>query len=283
MTKRAVADALAHETAGVPAFATVRIDLADGVAVLTLDRPEHGNAMNPAMLAELSAATEWLADDSEARAVVITGAGDTFSSGGDLAAIAERRASPGVDIAADCMTQIGHLNRAILNVRRIERPVVAAVNGPAVGSGFSLALACDDRLASQRAVFMAAYGRVGLSPDGGLTYLLPRVLGELRALTLLLGDDMLRADQALSAGLVSRLAPDEELVAAARRRARRLAGLAPGYTSRVKRLVGASFGSTLSEQLERERRGFAEAAVTQDFGRGLDAHASGRRPRFEGN
>lgn len=268
----------------VPAFEALTIELRDDdVAVLTLDRPEHQNAMDPTMLRELPVATAWLADEAPARAVVVTGAGEAFSLGGDLGSLAEIRAAPEIDIAADCRIRIDQLHQAILNVRRTSRPVVAAVNGTAAGSGFSLALACDERIACDRAVFMAAYGRIGLSPDGGMTYLLPRALGELRALELLLGDEVVRAKRALEEGLVSRLVPADDLVDAACRRALRLAGLAPGYTRRTKELVARSFHSTLAEHLQLERLGFAEAAASDDFGRGLEAHAAGRRPQFEGS
>jgi 2-(1,2-epoxy-1,2-dihydrophenyl)acetyl-CoA isomerase len=266
--------------AAIPSFATLTITEDDGIGVLTLDRPTHLNAMSPTMLAELPIATAWLADEAPFRALVVTGAGTAFSSGGDVDALRRILDTPGVDIGSDCRLRLGHLHQSVLSLRRIPYPVVAAVNGLAAGSGFSLALACDDRIASERAAFAAAYGQLGLSPDAGMSYLLPRMVGELRALTLLLDDRPIRAPRAHELGLVSQVVGQDELLTAAHRRASRLAGLAPHYVREVKDLVGRSFHSTLAEQLEHERLAFARGAAGSDFRIGLEAAEQGRRPRF---
>jgi 2-(1,2-epoxy-1,2-dihydrophenyl)acetyl-CoA isomerase len=265
-----------------PAYETLELTARDGVGVLTLMRPTAGNAMCPTMLRELPEATAWLADQAALRALVITGEGAAFSSGGDLQILSGLATQRGFDIAADSRRRIDQLHQAILNLRRIEYPVVAAVNGLAAGSGFALALACDQRIASTRAVFTAAYGRVGLTPDGGLTYLLPRLVGEVRALAILIGDDIIRAPEAAKLGLVDAVVEPEVLLDTALGRARRLATLAPRYTATLKRLLGESFHHTLAEHLQRERHAFAEASASKDFIRGADAVLAGKRPCFRG-
>jgi 2-(1,2-epoxy-1,2-dihydrophenyl)acetyl-CoA isomerase len=267
----------------VPELETLSITDDDGVGILTLDRPEDDNAMSPAMLRELPVATAWLRDESPFSALVVTGAGRTFSLGGDLSELERILDTPGTDMAGDCMTRVGQLNEAILNLRAIERPVVAAVNGLAAGSGFALALACDDRVASDRAAFTPAYGKVGLSPDGGLSYLLPRLVGELRARALLLNDELVRAERALAEGIVSRVVAPDQLLTVAVRRARRIGAMAPHYVTATKRLLAHSLESTLEQQLEREREAFAAGAATDDFRRGLEAHFAGRRATFAGD
>ena len=267
-----------------PCFETLRFDLEDdGIGVLTLDRPSEGNAMSPTMLRELPEATAWLADRAPLRGLVLTGAGESFSVGGDLSALKDILDAADIDVAADCRFRVDQLHQAVLNLRRIRVPLVAAVNGLAAGSGFALALACDDRIASDRAAFTAAYGRVGLTPDGGLSYFLPRAVGEMKARSWLLGDALIRAKTALQEGMVSRIVPADELVDAARRRARRLADLAPRYTAITKMLVARSLQSSLAEQLQLERHSFADSAATVDFRRGIKAYFSGARATFAGD
>lgn len=263
-----------------PRYETLAISERDGVGLLLLSRPEAANAMSPQMLCELPHATAWLADTAPFRALVVSGVGETFSCGGDLEILAGLAGDPEVDVAADSRERIDQLNRAILNLRRIRYPVVAAVNGLAAGSGFALALACDQRMASTRAVFSAGYGRLGLTPDGGLSYFLPRLLGEVRALSLLIADRRIKAHEAERVGLVGEVVQPDELLAQAHTRARRLAALSPRYTATVKRLIDESSQHTLAEHLQRERHAFADATASVDFLRGAEALFAGRRPSF---
>ena len=133
--------------------------------------------MSPELIGELMTAMAWLADQAPIRALIVTGAGDAFCAGGDINWFRKGMEDPDLDISADVRRGAEALHTAIIDLRRIEVPVIAAINGPAAGAGFSLALACDIRIAADGAFFAPAYGRIGASPDGGMTYFLPRVVG----------------------------------------------------------------------------------------------------------
>jgi enoyl-CoA hydratase/carnithine racemase len=160
--------------------------------------------------------------------------------------------------------------------------VIAAVNGPAAGAGFSLALACDFRIASEAAFLACAYGRIGASPDGGMTYFLPRVVGPSRALEILLDDPNLGAAEALEEGLVSVVVAPDELPSAARAKAEELAKKAPHYVRMAKRLCGVSIENSLTEHLQLERHGIADSMATEDLKNGVEAFFGGGTPVFEG-
>jgi enoyl-CoA hydratase/carnithine racemase len=160
--------------------------------------------------------------------------------------------------------------------------VIGAINGPAAGAGFSLALACDIRIAADGAFFAPAYGRIGASPDGGMTYFLPRVLGPAKALELLLDDPNLPAADALEMGLVSEVVPGDELMARARERAAKLAQMAPHYVKMAKRLVGVSLENSITEHLQLERHGIADSMATEDAQNGVVAFFGGEKPVFKG-
>ena len=174
------------------------------------------------------------------------------------------------------------LHQAIVDLRRIPFPVIAAVNGPAAGAGFSLALACDTRIASESAFFACAYGRIGASPDGGMTYFLPRVVGPSRALELLLDDPNMSAEDALAERLVSEVVPAEELMDRARARAEKLAAKAPYYVKMAKRLAGVSIENSLTEHLQLERHGIADSMATEDLRIGVEAFFGGGKAEFTG-
>jgi enoyl-CoA hydratase/carnithine racemase len=160
--------------------------------------------------------------------------------------------------------------------------VIAAVNGPAAGAGFSLGLACDIRIASESAFFACAYGRIGASPDGGMTYFLPRVVGPSRALELLLDDPNMSAPEALEEGLIGAVVAPGELMGAARARAEKLAGMAPHYVRMSKQLCAVSIENSLTEHLQLERHGIADSMATEDLRNGLEAFFGGGKPEFHG-
>ena len=174
------------------------------------------------------------------------------------------------------------LHQAIVDLRRIPYPVIAAINGPAAGAGFSLALACDIRIASEGAFLACAYGRIGASPDGGMTYFLPRVVGPSRALEMLLEDPNMSADDALAERLVSEVVAPEELIDAARAKAEKLAAKAPHYVRMAKLLCGVSIENSLTEHLQLERHGIADSMATEDLRNGVEAFFGGEKPVFEG-
>jgi enoyl-CoA hydratase/carnithine racemase len=174
------------------------------------------------------------------------------------------------------------LHQAIVDFRRIPYPVIAAVNGVAAGAGFSLALMCDTRIASEEAAFVCAYGRIGASPDGGMTYFLPRMLGPARAIELLLNDPLLSAEQAREIGIVAEVVAADELIGRAREKAEKLAAKAPHYVRTSKGLIAASLDNTLADHLQLERHGIADSMATEDLREGVTAFMEGREPTFSG-
>jgi enoyl-CoA hydratase/carnithine racemase len=265
-----------------PDLNTMRIEIDGDLGTLTLDRPDAFNAMSPELIEELMTAMAWLADQARIRALIITGAGPAFCAGGDVTWFRKGIEDEGVDISADVRRGAEALHAAITDLRRIEVPVIGAINGPAAGAGFSLALACDLRIAAEGAFFAPAYGRIGASPDGGMTYFLPRVVGPAKALELLLNDPNLPAAAALELGIVNEVVPAEELMEHARRRAAKLTKLAPFYVKMAKRLVGVSLENSLPEHLQLERHGIADSLGTEDARLGVTAFFSGEKPEFVG-
>jgi 2-(1,2-epoxy-1,2-dihydrophenyl)acetyl-CoA isomerase len=160
--------------------------------------------------------------------------------------------------------------------------VIGAINGPAAGAGFSLALACDIRIAASSAFFAPAYGRIGASPDGGMTYFLPRVVGPSKALELLLEDPNLSAQDAQAIGLVSAVVAPDELMEAARAKAEKLAKMAPHYVRMAKQLVGVSIENSIDDHLQLERHGIADSMATEDLRQGVETFFSGGTPEFHG-
>jgi 2-(1,2-epoxy-1,2-dihydrophenyl)acetyl-CoA isomerase len=275
---------MSDATINPPELETLAIEVEGEVATLTLNRPDAFNAMSPELIGELMTATAWLADRARIRALIVTGAGAAFCAGGDVTWFRKgmEEADAGFDLSADVRRGAEALHSAIIDLRRIEVPVIAAVNGPAAGAGFSLALACDLRIAADTAFFAPAYGRIGASPDGGMTYFLPRVVGPAKALELLLDDPNLPAAAALEIGLVTEVVPADDLIGRAHERAAKLAKLAPHYVKMAKRLVGVSLENTLPAHLQLERHGIADSMATEDARAGITAFFSGEKPEFTG-
>jgi 2-(1,2-epoxy-1,2-dihydrophenyl)acetyl-CoA isomerase len=265
-----------------PELNTLQIEVDGDLGTLTLNRPDAFNAMSPELIEELTTAMAWLADEAPIRALIITGAGPAFCAGGDITWFRKGMEDPETDISASVRRGADALHMAIVDLRRIEVPVIAAINGPAAGAGFSLALACDIRIAAEGAFFAPAYGRIGASPDGGMTYFLPRVIGPAKALEMLLDDPNLPAAAALEQGLVSEVVPAEDLIERARERAAKLALMAPHYVKMAKRLVGVSLDNSLTEHLQLERHGIADSMATEDAQNGVVAFFGGEKPVFEG-
>jgi 2-(1,2-epoxy-1,2-dihydrophenyl)acetyl-CoA isomerase len=266
-----------------PELKTLEIEVDGEIGTLRLNRPDSLNAMSPELIGELTVAAAWLADLAPLRALIVTGAGRAFSSGGDVNWFKQGVDDPGVDLPADVRRGAEVLHQAIVDFRRIPYPVIAAVNGVAAGAGFSLALNCDLRIAAESAAFVVAYGRIGASPDGGMTYFLPRVVGPAKALELALNDPVLDAQAALEAGLVSEVVPDDVLMARAREKAEKLAAKAPHYVRMAKKLLGESLDNPLTVQLQLERHGIADSMATEDLHRGVTAFFAGEQPEFKGD
>ena len=256
-------------------YETLSFEPSGPIARIVLNRPDAANGMTDVMTRELAVVAA-LCDVPEVKAVVLTGAGRFFCAGGDLKAMAASPLGPGrfvKGIADD-------LHRAISTFARMDAVLITAVNGVAAGAGFSLAVAGDLVLAADNASFTMAYTRAGLSPDGSSSYYLPRLVGVRRAQELMLTNRTLTAAEAADWGLINEAVPGAELEARAQALAEQMASAAKGSSGAVKKLLLASFGSGLEEQMELEGRLIAECADSADGREGIDAFLDKRKPRF---
>jgi 2-(1,2-epoxy-1,2-dihydrophenyl)acetyl-CoA isomerase len=270
-------------TSDPPALNTLDIEVDGQIGMLTLNRPEALNAMSPELIGELTVAAAWLADRAPIRALIITGAGRAFCSGGDVNWFKRGVSEESVDLPSEVRRGAEALHNAIVDIRRIPYPVIAAINGPAAGAGMSLALSADIRIASEDAFLAIAYGRIGAAPDGGMTYFLPRVVGPAKALELALNDPNLDARAALDAGLLTEVVPADELLSRAREKAEKLAAKAPYYVRTAKRLLHESIENSINDHLQLERHGIADSMATEDLRRGVTAFFAGEQPEFKGD
>lgn len=260
-------------------YQTITYSVSDGVARLTLNRPERLNSFNTQMHEEVRHALGALEADREARVLVISGAGRGFCAGQDLA---DRAVAPGGEPADLGESIERNYKPLILALRRLPIPVVAAVNGVAAGAGANIALACDLVIAAHSASFVQAFARIGLVPDSGGTWFLPRLVGPARALGLALLGEKLPARRAAEWGLIWRCVDDEDFAAEVDALA---AGLAEAPTlalRRIKQAVAASWHNTLEEQLDLERDLQRELGYSADYAEGVAAFMAKREPRFTG-
>ncbi len=257
---------------------TIRFELADNVAKVTLDRPDAANAMNARMTKDLLEVGIECDENPEVRAVLLRSEGRMFCAGGDLASFAEA----GDALPRHLKEMTVYLHAAITRLVRGRAPVVAAVQGPAAGGGFSLACAADLVIASEEAAFSMAYTRAGLTPDGSSTWFLPRVIGRRRALELILTNRTLSAAEARDWGLINEVVSTEELDARAEDLARKLAAGPTWAFGRVKELVMRSWAEDLESQMEFESQAIADAARTEDAAEGIAAFFQKRRANFRG-
>jgi len=260
-------------------FQSIIFNKEEAVATITLNRPENFNALNPALTKEVVKALEMCRRDEKIRAIVLTGKGKAFCSGGDIGyfrqAPKDRPDEPFKEV-------LELLHRLILDIRQIPKPVIAAINGAAAGAGIPLALSCDLRIASTQAKFKLAYTSLGLSPDGGSTLFLGLVAGFSRACEMVFLDPLYDAQQALSAGLVHQVVEAEKFEEATRKLAKRLAAGATRSMAIAKASLNQAFLDLLERQLEIERRGVLEASLTEDYQEGLAAFLEKRPPVFKG-
>ena len=253
-----------------------------GVATITLNRPEARNALSPDMLEEFAGALGGC-EGTEVRAVVITGSGGAFCSGADVRDFTQALESGQQQLSSHVKSMADRVHRdLVLKIRRLPKPVIASVDGVAAGAGFSLALACDLRIASTDARFFLAYANIGATADGGSTYYLPRLLGPGLAMEVYLMNQPISAQRALEMGLVNRVAPPGELEKHTQEIAQRLASGPTTAYGRVKELMDRSWGSDLASQLDAEALAFGDNALTSDFQEGITAFIAKRAPRFQG-
>ena len=260
---------------------TVLLSTIDGVATIILNRPDVLNALNLSASEALAKAIQSCKEDNSVRAVLLTGAGRGFCAGGDMKAAWEHHQAGG-DVRHFFCDLTVPLHRAVTDIRLMEKPVIAAINGAAGGGGMSLAMACDFRLAAENARLKQAYTSIGLVPDLGWTAIVPQIIGGARTMELLLTDPVLDAKQALALGLVHEIVPDDRLLERARAVSTQLAHGPTTAFGGAKALVNATLFPMLETQLERERQRLVTQAGTEDFLEGLSAFMQKKKPRFRG-
>jgi 2-(1,2-epoxy-1,2-dihydrophenyl)acetyl-CoA isomerase len=260
--------------------ATTRVE--GGVATIELNRPQALNAWNAQLGADLLAALRAAQEDPAVRAVVVTGAGRAFSSGADLKDVSGGATTP--DGRPDVYKTLTELYHPIMEtIREIPKPVIASVNGPAVGIGCSLALCCDLIIAAESAYFLLAFVNIGLVPDGGSSLFVPTRVGIARATELSMLGERLPAPRALEWGLINRVVADDQLAEATAELAARLASGPTSSYAGTKRQLNNWLYARMPEQLELEARIQQEMAGSDDFLEGAMAFAEKRAPRFGGS
>ena len=265
------------------AFESINFEKMDGVGIITMNRPESRNALIPEMVAEMGEAIQ-ACKRADVRAVLLTGAGGGFCSGADLKSVTESLGNADQEGLQEYIRSLADdlHHKVVLEFRRLEKPVVAGINGVAAGAGFSLTLGCDIRVAANSARFLMAYANIGAPADGGSTYLLPRLVGAGRAMELYLASQPTSAQAALEIGLVTQVVEDEALHRHAMEFAVRLAQGPTTAFGRVKALFDQSWDNDIATQLDAETATFVDICLTADFQEGIQAFTERRQARFQG-
>jgi 2-(1,2-epoxy-1,2-dihydrophenyl)acetyl-CoA isomerase len=258
--------------------APLLFELEGSIARLTMNRPSQGNAIDLAMARALLDAATRCAEEPAVRCVVLTGAGRLFCAGGDIGLFA----SAGAETGALLSELAGTLHQAILQLARMQKPLLVLVNGPAAGAGLSLALLGDVVLAGRAAHFTAAYGAIGLTPDGGMTWQLPRLVGLRKAQEIILTNRRIKAAEAETIGLVTRVVDDAALLDECAAVALSLARAPVAALGAARALLQESFAAGFEQQLAREAAAIAAAGAGAESREGIAAFLARRQPDFEG-
>jgi 2-(1,2-epoxy-1,2-dihydrophenyl)acetyl-CoA isomerase len=248
----------------------------NGVGYITLNRPEKYNSYNREMALLLQGFLDQCEHDDEVRCIYITGAGKGFCAGQDLS----EAMNPTPEEFERMVRE--HYNATILRLRNMEKPIIAAVNGVAAGAGANIALACDIVLANESASFLQAFSKIGLIPDSGGTYFLPRLVGMQRAAALMMTGDKVPAREAVAMGMIYKCFADDVFEAETKKMAATLAQMPTRGIGLTKRLLNHSYGRPLEEQLDMEKSVQAQAGSTYDFAEGVRAFLEKRKPEFKG-
>tara|TARA_Y100000588_G_scaffold333355_1_gene372192 strand:- start:46 stop:843 length:798 start_codon:yes stop_codon:yes gene_type:complete len=261
---------------------TVLYDLNSGIANVTLNRPKALNALNIDLAAALGEALRQAERDPSVRVVVLRGAGDCFMAGGDLKFFGGLITSEAEERRAVFRSLIHRFHESIVTLRRMPKPVVAAVHGAVAGAGLSVAVACDLTIAADDAYFTLAYCNIGTSPDGGSTFALPRIVGVKKAMEIAMLGDRFDAQTALDHGLLNRVIPTSDFENEVGALAKRLASGPTVALGHTKQLLNHSLNTTLETQLERETEAFANCTASEDFSEGITAFLEKRAAAFTG-
>ena len=261
------------------AFDNILLTKEDSSAWITLNRPEKLNALVGKMREEIFAALDEAGQDETVRAIVITGAGRGFCAGGDIEFMADLQARKDIE-GFRKLLESGR--RIVSRIRSIEKPIVAMINGPAAGAGLNLALACDIRIASETAKFSQAFTRIGLHPDWGGTFFLPRLVGTALACELIFTGDVITARDALRIGLVNQVVPAEDLHAVTREMVAKIVARPPRAISLAKRAIYQGVEKDLNAMLDYEMEAQIECFGSEDAAEGIRAFLQRREPKFTG-
>ena len=250
--------------------------LNNGVFKITLNRPEVYNSFNQAMAFSLQKELDYCAQNDEIRTILITGSGKAFCAGQDLSEATDPSGPELESIVRD------HYNPIILKIRSLEKPVIAAVNGVAAGAGANIALACDLTIAQENASFIQAFSKIGLIPDSGGTYFLPRIIGVQKALALMFTGDKISAKEAEELNMIYKCIPEEDFEDFTLKIAEKMALMPTRAFGLTKKAVNQSLDNTLEQQLNLEEKLQTEAGKTKDFQEGVQAFLEKRKAKFKG-
>ncbi|MEN8857007.1 MAG: enoyl-CoA hydratase-related protein [Flavobacteriaceae bacterium] len=258
-------------------MSTIQVKIENKIAFITLNRPEVFNSFNREMALALQGVLDDCDKNEEVRAIVLTGNGKAFCAGQDLKEVTSPELNPGFKKILE-----DHYNPIIIRIREIKKPVIGAINGVAAGAGANIALACDIVIAHQKVSFIQAFSLIGLVPDSGGTYFLPRLIGFQKALALAMLGDKVGAEEAEKLGMIYKCVPSEEFEEIINKLAIKLANMPTKALGMIKELFNKSMTNTLEEQLDMESKYQIEAAQSEDYAEGVSAFIEKRKPNFKG-